>query len=462
MRRFLLFLLAAVAVLNGGAQILAGPMLGPVSMRSAGVWIALEKPGAIAQVKYWAKGGDKSKASEAWKGNVDARVDAPYNIQSFTLTNLEPGTTYEYEVSVFEKNTSNTRPAVISKGEVATQQLFQWRRNAPDFTFLTGSCAYFNQPQYDRPGKPYGLDSSIFETMANEKAAFMLWLGDNWYTREVDYSSEWGLWFRAMHDRSQPIMKDFWKAMPHLAIWDDHDFGPNDYGKSYVLKNTSRQVFNAMWMNPTSGESNEGIYTRYTYNDVDFFMLDDRWWRDFDRLPDSVNGKPNDQKRMYGKRQLEWLKNELRYSKTNPYISFRVIVTGSQVLNPGSPFDKLLDFPVEYNELINFIREEKIDGVVFLTGDRHHSEIIKVQHEGLYPLYDITCSPLTSGTHPFGGKEANNPWRVVGVDKLQNFGRISISGPRSNRILKVEFAGLKGEKLAEWQVGEQELRVKAK
>jgi alkaline phosphatase D len=175
-----------------------------------------------------------------------------------------------------------------------------------------------------------------------------------------------------------------------------------------------------------------------------------------------VNGKPNDEKRMYGKRQMEWLKNDLRYSKTNPFISFRIIATGSQVINPGSPFDKLLDFPVEYNELINFIRDEKIDGVVFLSGDRHHSEVIKVQHEGLYPLYDITCSPLTSGTHPFGGKEANNPWRVIGVDKLQNFGRLSISGPRSNRVLKVEFAGLKGEKLAEWQVGEQELRVKSK
>jgi alkaline phosphatase D len=437
-------------------------MLGPVSLRSAGVWIALEKPSNSAQVKYWAKGADKSKAMEAWRLNVHSNEGAPYHIQSFTLTDLEPGTTYEYEVSVSDKNIVNALPAAISKGEVTTQHLFQWRMNAPDFTFLTGSCAYFNQPQYDRPGKPYGLDSSIFETMAKEKAAFMLWLGDNWYTREVDYSSKWGLWYRAMHDRSQPILKDFWKAMPHLAIWDDHDFGPNDYGKSYLLKNTSRDVFNAMWMNPTSGESNEGIYTRYTYSDVDFFMLDDRWWRSFDRLPDSVNGKPNDEKRMYGKRQMEWLKNDLRYSKTNPFISFRIIATGSQVINPGSPFDKLLDFPVEYNELINFIRDEKIDGVVFLSGDRHHSEVIKVQHEGLYPLYDITCSPLTSGTHPFGGKEANNPWRVIGVDKLQNFGRLSISGPRSNRVLKVEFAGLKGEKLAEWQVGEQELRVKSK
>jgi len=23
----------------------------------------------------------------------------------------------------------------------------------------------------------------------------MMWLGDNWYTREVDYSSPWGLWY---------------------------------------------------------------------------------------------------------------------------------------------------------------------------------------------------------------------------------------------------------------------------
>ena len=48
---------------------------------------------------------------------------------------------------------------------------------APEFSFLAGACSYFNEPIYDRPGKPYGSDSSIFETMAKEKAAFMLWLG---------------------------------------------------------------------------------------------------------------------------------------------------------------------------------------------------------------------------------------------------------------------------------------------
>ncbi|MCU0394405.1 MAG: alkaline phosphatase D family protein [Chitinophagaceae bacterium] len=459
MKRIAVILGLMALWIQGIAQVAAGPMLGPVTLRTASVWIALEQPAASVLVRYWPEGGNKAKAITAMPTTsqpANQPAGLPVVIRHITLGGLEPGTSYNYEVWLTDARQAPTR--LVHSGSLTTQTLFQWRKPAPDFSFLTGSCAYVNQPPYDRPGKPYGGDSSIFETMAREKAAFMLWLGDNWYTREVDYSSEWGLWYRALHDRRQPILQNFWRSMPHLAIWDDHDYGPNDYGKSYMFKQTSREVFRSMWLNPGYGEQGEGIYGRYTYHDVDFFMLDDRWWRDFDRLPDSVNGKPNPDKRMFGRQQMEWLKNELRYSKTNPFISFRIIATGSQVLNPGSPFDKLLDFPVEYYELMQFIRDEKIDGVLFLTGDRHHSEIIKVQHEGMYPLYDITCSPLTSGTHAFGGKEANNPWRVLGIDKLQNYGRISVTGARSNRTLKVEFLGLKGEKLGEWTVGEKELK----
>jgi alkaline phosphatase D len=31
--------------------------------------------------------------------------------------------------------------------------------------------------------------------------------------------------------------------MSHYAIWDDHDYGPNNADKSYHLKETSRKVF---------------------------------------------------------------------------------------------------------------------------------------------------------------------------------------------------------------------------
>jgi alkaline phosphatase D len=95
------------------------------------------------------------------------------------------------------------------------------------------------------------MDTSIFETMAREKAEYMLWLGDNWYTREADYQSEWGLWYRAWHDRSQPILQNFWASMPHLAIWDDHDYGPNNSNKTYELHQKTLQAFRDYWGNKT-------------------------------------------------------------------------------------------------------------------------------------------------------------------------------------------------------------------
>lgn len=464
MQRILLLLLMGFLWTAAVSQQVIGPMLGPTTFRTASVWMAMSSTDPSMVLYCWPKGGVKRNAITVRPTvNLTSRLEvpSPITVYKYFIGGLEPGQEYEFELAgrLKQADANLIREEVIGGGTFRTQTLFQWRGNAPDFSFLTGSCAYFNDPPYDRPGKPYGQDSSIFESMAKENAQFMLWLGDNWYTRDVDYTSEWGLWDRAYHDRGTPVMRNFLKRMPHLAIWDDHDYGPNDYGKSYVFKSTSREVFRQFWMNPSYGENNEGTYSRYTYNDVDFFMLDNRWWRDYDKLPDSVNGQPNPNKLMYGKQQLEWLKNELRYSKSNPYISFRVIATGSQVLNPGSSFDKLLDFPAEYYELMNFLRDEKIDGVVFLTGDRHHSEIIKVQHNGLYPLYDITCSPLTSGTHTFGGKEANNPWRVLGIDQLQNYGKISVTGPRSDRVLKVTFNDLKGVKINEWQVNEKELRL---
>jgi alkaline phosphatase D len=202
----------------------------------------------------------------------------------------------------------------------------------------------------------------------------------------------------------------------------------------------------------------QGIYTQYSYGDADFFLLDDRWWRSADYERDSINGKPNPNKVMLGREQLDWLKTALLSSNA----PFKIIAVGSQVLNPVSPFDRWLDFPAEYYEFMNFLKEYSVNGVVFLTGDRHHSEIIKVDRPGTYPLYDITVSPLTSATHVFGGVEKNNPFRVLGVDQKHNYGKLSISGPKGSRILKVEYMGTKGDKLAEWSVSEKELKTPKK
>ena len=439
---FLLLFLTRLAIAQS-VGIISGPMLGPVELRDAILWLEVTPEVKSVSLQY-RKAGDPKSTFKIYKGELGN----DFNPIQMQVGGLEFNTEYEYTFFINGKTSS-------AKGSFKTKDLWQYRKPAPDFTFLVGSCHYGNEPIYDRPGKPYGGDPFIFTTMAKEKSAFMLWTGDAWYSREVDYYSKWGLWYRAQYARRMPAIQPFLKSMPQWAMWDDHDFGPNDIGMNFILKDESRKVFMQYFCNPSYGDQGQGAYTMNTWGDVDIFMLDDRWWRSANRLIDSIDGQPNPEKIMLGKQQMLWLKNSLAYSSA----TFKIIMFGSQVLNPASPFDKFLDFTLEYNELMKFLTLQKVNGVVFFSGDRHHSEVIKVERPGSYPLYDVTISPLTSGTHVFGATEKNNPYRVVGVDQKQNYGRISISGKRNERVLMVEMVGIAGEILAKWSVGENELKV---
>ena len=439
----LLLVLLSLGV-NGICQrsIVAGPMPGYIELRTAKIWLQFAQNIKEATIHYKSAGKNSAKLLSQKK----VLSGGEFNTAIFNLTSLDPGTTYHYYVS------AGTGKRFVDSGSFTTQALWQYRQPPSDFAFLAGSCVYFNQQEYDKPGKPYGGDSSIFDAMAKEKAAFMLWLGDNWYTRFPDYASEWGLHYRPSHERSLPVLQPFLKSMSHYAIWDDHDYGPNDADKSYVLKEASRDVFMKYWPNPTYGMAGEGIYTAFTYNDAEFFLLDDRWFRSNDRMADSVNGGINKEKKMFGDEQMEWLKNALLFSKSNAFTKFRVIVTGSQVLNQYSKFDALRAFPAEYNELLSFIEVNKIGGVIFITGDRHHSEVIKMERKSAYTLYDVTSSPITSSPAKTQGAEIKNPARVGKEIDEQNYARFSITGEGKERRMTVEFIGVKGNILDKWEV----------
>jgi alkaline phosphatase D len=434
--------------------IVAGPMPGYIELRTAKIWVQCDENVRRATIFYTPAGKTtpvekKAKKSLAFAGYLSKQIKlegGEFNTGTFDLTGLQPGTSYKYLI------TTNINSSFIDSGIFTTQELWQYRKPPSDFSFLAGSCVYFNQPEYDRPGKPYGGDSSIFESMAKEKASFMLWLGDNWYTRYPDYSSEWGLHYRPSHERRMKVLQPFLRCMSHYAIWDDHDYGPNDADKSYVLKEASRKVFMKYWPNPTYGMNGKGIYTTFTYNDAQFFLLDDRWYRSNDRMMDSLGGDINREKKMFGDEQMEWLKNALLFSRSNSFTKFRVIVTGSQILNKYSKFDALRAFPAEYNSLLSFLEENKIGGVIFITGDRHHSEIIKMERKNGYPLYDITSSPVTSSPAKTNGAETNNPSRVGKEIDEQNYARFSIKGEGKERKMTVDFLGLKGNVLDTWEV----------
>jgi alkaline phosphatase D len=445
-------LLLIVSSSNISAQqnksLISGPWAGNVELRTATIWMEVASTIKSVAVNYFPVSSPKQIQTKVYKGDLGA----DFNPIKLALNGLQFGTAYQYQIVLDGKKVT-----LPFETKFVTKDLWQYRKPVPDFSFLTGSCAYFNEPTYDRPGKPYGGDSSIFETMAKTTADFHVWLGDNWYTREVDYSSEWGLNYRASHDRATSILQAFMASTPQYAIWDDHDYGPNDAGKSYILKEQSRNIFKNYWLNPSYGEEGKGIYSIVNYGDVDLFLTDDRYFRAEVDLLDSIDGKPNTEKTYFGVQQMNWLKNAL----LNSHATFKIIVTGSQVLNPLNKYECMMHYPYEYHQLLDFLAMQKIEGVLFLTGDRHHSEIVKMQRENtLYPLYDITVSPYTSGVSKVNGQELNNPFREPNtLVEAQNFAKISFSGKKKERVMKVEFLGTKGDKLGEWIMDEKFLKI---
>ncbi|MBA3649860.1 MAG: alkaline phosphatase family protein [Chitinophagales bacterium] len=403
--------------------LICGPMLGYVQHREALIWLETTPAVKKIQIKYFQEEAPASINTITYDGRLGER----YNPVKIILPFLDMNTRYQYEIYLNDKKQVFTFPLTFK-----TKMVWEFRQPAPDFSFLFGSCAYINDALYDRPGEPYGRDPGIFDTMACVPSDFMIWLGDNMYTREADNTSRSGLYYRYTHDRKIPQLRRLLASRPNYATWDDHDYGPNDIGSCYELKDVSLQAFKDFWGNETYGESdNPGVYTHFNYIDCDFFLTDDRFYRSDDKMNDSSAAK-----HYLGNRQLEWLENSLLYSKA----TFKFICSGSQVLNPLNDFESWRHYQKEFDGLLKFIRENKINGVVFLSGDRHISEIIKVQPDGFYPLFDITGSAFTSRFNPkfTQGKEANNAFRVVPKAVLdQNFIKITVTGARNNRIASV-------------------------
>ena len=451
MKHFVLSLISSIFCLISYSQqnkLISGPWAGNIGLRTATIWVEVSPEVKKVSVKYYAEKNKVVVKIVAYKNELGKE----FNPIKMELNGLEFNTNYSYKIFIDDKEVTTNFSTKFT-----TQDLWQYRKPAPDFSFLAGSCAYFNEPIYDRPGKPYGGDSSIFETMANTNAAFHLWMGDNWYTREVDFESAWGMNYRPSHERAHKVLQKFMAAMPQYSIWDDHDYGPNDAGKAFILKNESRAIFKNYSLNPSYGEDEKGIYTKISYSDVDMFLTDDRFFRSHDDMPDSANGIPTADKQFFGRTQMEWIKNALLFSSAN----FKIIVVGSQVMNPLNKYEVMNSYSYEYNELMNFIRIQKINGVLLFSGDRHHSEVIKVEQPNFYPLYDVTISPYTAGVSKPSGDEKNNPYRVAGtLVEAQNFGKITVSGDKNNRQLKVDFLGIKGEQLGTWMVKASELLVK--
>ncbi len=431
MKKHIFSFLMFLVIWTVGAQklIQSGPMRGHTSMTEVNLWVQTKRPAKVKFAYYPKKNPGLKKFTPQRK----TRKQEAY-IYEEKLTGLKRGTTYVYEVYINGKKQHFDYPL-----EFTTQDIWRWHKPPRDFSFAFGSGAYVNDKPWDRKGSPYGGHYKIYESIADKHPDFMIWGGDNVYLRQGEWNSRERIIYRYTHDRSIPEMQRLLATTAHYAILDDHDFGPNDSDGSFWNKNTTLEVFDMFWANPSVGVGNiKGAITQFSWYDADFFLLDNRYYRDANDL------ETKEHKTILGKQQWEWLKNALAASRAR----FKFVVMGGQFLNTARRFETYSNhgFDLERAEIIHYIYKQGIKNVIFLTGDRHESEIsVYNPSNGDSVLFDLTVSPFTSGPNTHALQEKNH-LRIPGsVIMERNFAIISVKGQRENRHVEVAFYNQDGK-----------------
>jgi alkaline phosphatase D len=408
----------------------SGPMVGYCEMTEAVIWLQTNKKASVKIAYFAVDNPAKIFYSDVYSSSKE--VGFTHHI---ILDQLIPGNKYRYDVFINGK-----KIRLPYETSFSSKKLWEWREDAPDFAVAIGSCSYFNETPLDRPGKAYGSEYGIFESIAKKNPEIMIWSGDNIYLREADWDSKTGIYHRYTHSRSIKEMQPLLAKTQNFAIWDDHDFGPDDSDSSFYNKFLTQKAFKDFWANKSYGmtpEQNEGIYSTFSWGDAQFFLLDDRFYK-------TPNNRITGERAVLGNTQLEWLINALSSSKA----SFKIIVMGVQVLNSVAEKENYSNYPEEKEKLLKEILDNKIKGVLFISGDRHFTEFSEVPRDNTYSLFDWTVSPLTSGVASEDARKEKNIYRTKGSMILQhNFGVISFLGSKENRQMKLTVFDTAGAEL---------------
>lgn len=323
----------------------------------------------------------------------------------------------------------------------------------PVTTIAFGSCGHEDQPQ------------PVLQIAAEKKPAAFIFLGDNIYGDTDNMDT-----LRAKYARfgAKPEFQQLAAGTKILATWDDHDYGRNDAGKYYPYKEESKEIFLNFFKEPALSErrKHSGVYhAEYIWVDdkvIQVILLDNRTFRSDLLLYDGKNPVTQDKffykldysthtskdSTFLGEEQWRWLEKELRQPA-----DLRLICSGSQFGIAYNGYEAWANYPLEQQRMLELIKTTKAEGVLFLSGDVHYAEISKLQSPGLYPIYDITSSGITS-MWDFATPNAN---RIEGPVMDNHIGLLTIQWEK-DPVISMEIIDKNKNSRLEYTIKASELR----
>jgi alkaline phosphatase D len=419
---------------------------------------------------------------------------------------LQPNTRYYYRALVNG----------VPHARIGSFTTFPLPGTPSTFTFAFGSCQQ-SGPFLPSPN-PRG---QVYREVIRANPRFFLQIGDWGYPDTTDRIPTDSNFFSYDYRRVQLSylekavlrypMDTLLLNTPVDYVYDDHDYmnnnasattasfsvasRPNIYGTDFIAREIGAQPqgrINAIRGYkenfPTYPLANEsrGIYHKFTYGNVDIFMLDLRSqrspnqhslrrgqtrWEFSPPAGHSILGRESAPGT--GQSQLQWFLNELQTSQaTWKFIASSVPFNNAQTLGilagmllqdsliavPGmtervSPIfaamelaDKWCGFPEDVRAVLDHIRNNNIRNIIVLSGDQHTAAMDDGTNAGLPEIMagglDITNSRIVALFEAFGLRIWNRGGQGISTMEFNNaFGKVTVFGSDSVRLELVDEFG---------------------
>jgi alkaline phosphatase D len=286
--------------------------------------------------------------------------------------------------------------------------------NATVTTLAFGSC---HKRKYTAP--------HVWRSVQAQQPQAWLWTGDSVYPPAHGMASVELLEeeYRQMKTNASLGYATFQPPLGIFGTWDDHDYGGNDMGSSMPDQAArSRAFWDFLGRQPPS---RHGLYHSVSWGNppsrqVQVFFLDTRSFRRDHCVPSVATYIPlgagiacltrwlsaglwpslcqAPDNALLGHAQWDWLATELSQSQA----SVNVIVSSIQVLTTNPVMETWGHFPLERAKLLQLISDSRARGVVLLSGDVHHGEILdpwanweKSGADTFSSLLEVTSSGMT-------------------------------------------------------------------
>ncbi len=348
-----------------GMTHLGGPMLGCLSADGAKVWVRTLKPAKV-EVKMTVDGVEKIY------GPVQSSIESDLTA-IVSVTGLKPGASAPYKVLIDGKEAAIPKHAAITTPPEG---------DSNEFRIAFGTCQH-------RWGIAYNENS---QQIRKHQPLAMLMYGD---VAAQDRNNDLGMHRAdyAMRDL-QPAWQNLVCSTPVYTSWDDHDYFDNDLwgipkGFTDQDRRGVRKVWTQSWNNPYYGLGDEGggIFNHTRIGPCDIIMTDNRYFR-------TKEGKHC----FLGSEQMEWLKKTLLACR-GQFIILTCGTMWSDVVSKGKDSWGKFD-PEAREEIFRFIEDNKIPGVLLLSGDRHGSRVFRIPRPSGHQYYEFEPACLGGRTGP--------------------------------------------------------------